>query len=186
MEKKNRILVLLPSDVAGICRCSERTAQNKLQIVRMLYGKEKHQYVTVEEFSFYSGIPVKAIRMYLGDWQLWEGEEETYTPKIVRAKDVTSALAYEVAEPALAALHIRPNPVHGMAMFAFEGRDRGYVVLEIYGLNGKLIKKLFAAVAEAKKSYEFEVDLSYLSGGKYIYRAVTEGGIVMEKFTVER
>jgi hypothetical protein len=53
--------VILSSDVAMICGVTERTARRKLKEARELFDKRPEHYVTVEEFSFYSGIPVETI-----------------------------------------------------------------------------------------------------------------------------
>lgn len=74
-QKKVKTIVLLPADVMEICRCTERTAQKKLQAVRRINKKEKHQYVTVDEFSKYSGITVKLIRQYFGEDDSDDGKD---------------------------------------------------------------------------------------------------------------
>ncbi|REG77519.1 hypothetical protein [Algoriphagus antarcticus] len=61
---KKRI-VIYPKDVVQLTGRSERYAQVLMHKVRVYVNKEPHQYVTVEDFSVFSGIPEEVIRTYL-------------------------------------------------------------------------------------------------------------------------
>jgi len=51
----------LTSDVAMICGKSERSARRMLQKIKEHFDKTRKQFVTVEEFCFYSGIPIERV-----------------------------------------------------------------------------------------------------------------------------
>jgi len=57
--------IVYPKDVQMITGRSERYGQLLLQKIRTFHNKKPHQYVTVEEFSDFSGIPPEDIRNYL-------------------------------------------------------------------------------------------------------------------------
>lgn len=44
---------------------SERYSQDLLQKIRMHFKKQSHQFVTIKEFSEFSGIPIDDIENYL-------------------------------------------------------------------------------------------------------------------------
>jgi hypothetical protein len=53
------------SDIALITGKSLRTARRMMREMRRIYQKESYQYITAEEFSVYSGIPVDQVYEYL-------------------------------------------------------------------------------------------------------------------------
>lgn len=57
--------VIYPKDVVHITGRSERYAQALLHKIRVFLQKEPHQYVTVKDFSAFSGIPEEVIQGYL-------------------------------------------------------------------------------------------------------------------------
>ena len=60
-----RPLTICTKDVQRIIGKSERTARNLLMAIRKKYGKERHQLVTVPEFSDYTGLPEAQVRRWL-------------------------------------------------------------------------------------------------------------------------
>ena len=63
MAKKR--CVIYPKDVQLITGKSERYGQDLLHKIREHYNKKPHQFVTIEEFSTFSGIPAKNLEDYL-------------------------------------------------------------------------------------------------------------------------
>ncbi|MBS9525647.1 hypothetical protein KI659_16635 [Litoribacter alkaliphilus] len=69
MYKKNQKIkkkcVISANDILRITNMSERYGQDLLCRIKKYYKKGKHQFVTVKEFSKFSGIPVEEIEEYL-------------------------------------------------------------------------------------------------------------------------
>tara|TARA_R110000850_G_scaffold32285_1_gene88863 strand:- start:2117 stop:2347 length:231 start_codon:yes stop_codon:yes gene_type:complete len=63
MAKKR--CIVYPKDVQIITGRSERYGQLLLQKIRVFHNKKPHQYVTIQEFSDFSGIPPGDISDYL-------------------------------------------------------------------------------------------------------------------------
>ncbi|MGY6521525.1 MAG: hypothetical protein ACXIUD_07345 [Mongoliitalea sp.] len=63
MQRKR--CVIYPQDIQRMTSKSERYSQNLLQKVRMYFKKEPHQFVTIREFSQFSGIPLEDIDPYI-------------------------------------------------------------------------------------------------------------------------
>ena len=61
---KKRV-VIYPKDVVYLTGRSERYAQILLHKVRVYVNKEPHQFVTISDFSLFSGIPEEMIRNYI-------------------------------------------------------------------------------------------------------------------------
>jgi hypothetical protein len=59
--------VIYPKDVQRITGKSERTGRRILERIREVHGKEKHQLITVSEFSSYIGIDTETVQEYLTD-----------------------------------------------------------------------------------------------------------------------
>ncbi|SFT46351.1 hypothetical protein SAMN04489724_0858 [Algoriphagus locisalis] len=57
--------IVYSKDVQIITGRSERYAQLLLQKIRKFHNKKPHQYVTVQEFSDFSGIPPENVGDYL-------------------------------------------------------------------------------------------------------------------------
>jgi hypothetical protein len=57
--------VIYPKDVQLITGKSERYGQELLTKIREHYNKQPHQFITVEEFCAFSGIPLREIENYL-------------------------------------------------------------------------------------------------------------------------
>lgn len=62
---KSTRLVIYPQDIQRITGRSERYAQRTLKIIKKRLGKEKHQFVTYEEFCEFSGISAEDLKKYL-------------------------------------------------------------------------------------------------------------------------
>ncbi|MBW3466604.1 hypothetical protein [Arthrospiribacter ruber] len=63
MQKKR--CVIYPKDIQRMTDRSERYAQSLLQKTRIFFKKKSHQFITVREFSEFSGIPIDEIEPYL-------------------------------------------------------------------------------------------------------------------------
>lgn len=56
---------IFPKDVHCLTGRSERFGRKLLQDIKKHFGKQPHQFVTVEEFAEYSGIKEEIITNYL-------------------------------------------------------------------------------------------------------------------------
>ncbi|KEO71707.1 hypothetical protein [Anditalea andensis] len=57
--------VIYAKDIQRITGRSERYGQKVLSKIRVLLNKSPDQFVTVEEFSLFSGIPEAQVEMYM-------------------------------------------------------------------------------------------------------------------------
>lgn len=57
--------VIYPKDIQLITGRSERYGHSLMNKIRKFYCKQSHQYVTVDEFSAFSGIPIDQIERYI-------------------------------------------------------------------------------------------------------------------------
>ncbi|MCH6236036.1 hypothetical protein [Cognataquiflexum rubidum] len=60
-----RRCVIYPKDVQLITGKSERYGQELLTKIRDHYNKQPHQFITVQEFCAFSGIPLDEVEPYL-------------------------------------------------------------------------------------------------------------------------
>ncbi|GAB2493429.1 hypothetical protein [Algoriphagus taiwanensis] len=58
-------LIIFPKDVQIITGRSERYAQRLLVKIKISFQKEPHQFVTVDEFAAFAGIPKEKIDPYI-------------------------------------------------------------------------------------------------------------------------
>ncbi|WP_457617549.1 hypothetical protein [Lutibacter sp.] len=58
---------IYPKDIQCITGRSERYGRKLLNEIKAHFGKQKHQFVTINEFSEYSGIEVDIINQYILD-----------------------------------------------------------------------------------------------------------------------
>jgi hypothetical protein len=79
-----------------------------------------------------------------------------------------------------------PNPTSGHSRVSFEVFQEGYTKLEVFYLNGQLIKTLFEEYSKPKTDYVFNFDGSYLPSGIYIYRLTTDDLILNKKFVITK
>jgi hypothetical protein len=57
--------VIYPKDVQLITGKSERYGQELLTKIKEYYKKEPHQFITVQEFCTFSGIPLHEVEPFL-------------------------------------------------------------------------------------------------------------------------
>lgn len=57
--------VIYPKDVQLITGKSERYGQDLLTKIREVYKKQPHQFITVQEFCAFSGIPFDEVEPFL-------------------------------------------------------------------------------------------------------------------------
>ncbi len=65
--KLNRICIY-PKDVQRITGKSEKSGRRLLKKIREQLGKDKHQFITTEEFASYTDIAPELMQQYLTDW----------------------------------------------------------------------------------------------------------------------
>lgn len=58
---------IYPKDIQRITGRSERYGRKILQDIRKYLGKESHQFITINEFSEYSGIELEIVSQYIKD-----------------------------------------------------------------------------------------------------------------------
>ena len=58
---------IYPKDIQCITGRSERYGRKLLNKIKAHFGKEQHQFVTINEFSEYSGIEVDIINEYISN-----------------------------------------------------------------------------------------------------------------------
>jgi hypothetical protein len=56
---------IYPKDIQCITGRSERYGRKLLNEIKRHFGKEQHQFVTIEEFAEYSGINIDIVNDYL-------------------------------------------------------------------------------------------------------------------------
>ncbi|WP_228851447.1 hypothetical protein [Aegicerativicinus sediminis] len=56
---------IYPKDIQLITGKSERYGRQLLTKIKSHFNKEQHQYITLEEFSEYSGIDLETIKRYI-------------------------------------------------------------------------------------------------------------------------
>ena len=64
---KNKLtrVVVYPKDISQITGKSERYGRKLLKTIKETNEKEDHQFVSLEEFSDYTGLPVELIKEHL-------------------------------------------------------------------------------------------------------------------------
>jgi len=60
-------LCIYPKDIQCITGRSERYGRKVIQEIKKYLGKEPHQFITINEFSEYSGIEINLIYDYIKD-----------------------------------------------------------------------------------------------------------------------
>ena len=66
MKRFNRV-VIYPQDVAIITGRSDRYGRMIIKRIKVLLGKEHHQFVTIQEFADYMAIEIEIIEAVLFD-----------------------------------------------------------------------------------------------------------------------
>ncbi len=67
MERIPPRLCIRTKDICNITGFSMKKAREIINDIKVFHKKEKHQIVTIHEFSKYMGIPVEQIKPYLID-----------------------------------------------------------------------------------------------------------------------
>ncbi|AHM60526.1 autotransporter-associated beta strand repeat-containing protein [Flammeovirgaceae bacterium 311] len=103
-----------------------------------------------------------------------KGAATTTTMKITDTQVEEEVVA---SEPLAIKFYNYPNVFSDRTTIAFVlDKDEQYSV-EVYDLNGKLVKKLVSGTAEAGVLNEYELDASEMTGGMFVTRLVTPSGI---------
>jgi len=63
--KLQQRVVLFPKDVINITGLSERSARRLIQKIKLALGKEPEEFVTITEFSNFTGIEEKLIKEFM-------------------------------------------------------------------------------------------------------------------------
>lgn len=58
---------IYPKDIQCITGRSERYGRNLLNAIKAHLGRQKHQFITVNEFSEYSGIEIDIVNEYISN-----------------------------------------------------------------------------------------------------------------------
>ena len=65
--RKTKRACIYPKDIQVITGRSERYGRKVIQNIKIFLDKKPHQYVTINEFSEYSGIEIDIINEYILD-----------------------------------------------------------------------------------------------------------------------
>lgn len=65
--KTDRICIY-PKDVQRITGRSERYGRKLIADIKIYFGKQRHQFITAEEFAEYSGLNLEKVEEYLLDF----------------------------------------------------------------------------------------------------------------------
>ncbi len=65
MKQVKQRVVIYPKDISRITGKSERYGGVLLQKIRQHLSKDEHQFVTLEEFAQYSGLPLELIKSFI-------------------------------------------------------------------------------------------------------------------------
>ena len=66
-KKKRRKLILCVKDIEDLTGRKSAAARRLLYRIRKKFGKESYEYVTVREFSLYTGIDEEEIQEFFND-----------------------------------------------------------------------------------------------------------------------
>lgn len=61
-------VVLYPKDIENITGRRGRTARQLLQKIRNALGKSKNEFITIKEFSLFTGIDEDLVKDFLQPW----------------------------------------------------------------------------------------------------------------------
>ena len=65
MKPRTTRICIYPKDIQRITGKSERYSRNLIHKIKASLNKEEHQFLTVEEFCTYMGIPYDSIREHI-------------------------------------------------------------------------------------------------------------------------
>lgn len=63
---KKRVCIY-PKDIQRITGRSDRYGRKLIQEIKKFLGKESNQFITIKEFSEYSGIELETVKTYIND-----------------------------------------------------------------------------------------------------------------------
>jgi hypothetical protein len=86
-------------------------------------------------------------------------------------------------EPVLTAF---PNPFIDKSILSFRVQEAGQATLEVYDLNGRLIRQLFTGIMEAGSQQQFEIDGRDMARGVYLARLVTGQKVQTRRLVLSR
>jgi len=66
MTTRKRVCIY-PKDIQRITGRSDRYGRKLLQEIKKFLGKENYQFITIKEFSDYSGIELETVKTYIND-----------------------------------------------------------------------------------------------------------------------
>ncbi len=81
-------------------------------------------------------------------------------------------------------LSVYPNPVHGSFVSEFLLLSDADVTMELYDIEGKLVRKLYGGHAEAEKLHRVQVPEGILTPGTYIVKLRTGEEVHVQKIVV--
>lgn len=67
MSKTSGRIVIYPKDVQRLTGKSEKSSRELFKKIRLCKTKEKHQFVSIDDFAEYTGITVDLIMQHLTD-----------------------------------------------------------------------------------------------------------------------
>lgn len=79
-----------------------------------------------------------------------------------------------------------PNPTTGNSNVVFSASTNGKTQIEVYDMNGRLVKSLFDQETNAGQEYRIEYDGNALPNGVYIYKMTDKTGVTIDKFMIAR
>lgn len=100
--------------------------------------------------------------------------------------DLSNFISVSILDCGRSGLTSQPNPSSGPSMVTFTLPETGRATLEVFDINGRLVRSLFNSVADEGMDYRLEFDGSHLPNGVYLYRLTTNKEVVTEKFMIAR
>ncbi len=79
-----------------------------------------------------------------------------------------------------------PNPTSGSSQVVFVTAETARTLVEVYDMNGRMVKALFNQEAEAGVEYRLDFNGTNLPNGVYIYRMTTENEVIVDKFMIAK
>jgi hypothetical protein len=100
--------------------------------------------------------------------------------------DLSNSITVTIENCAAATLASSPNPTAGQSFVSFTSPQAEYATLEVYDMNGRMVKSLFNQVTNPGQDYRIEFNGSDLPNGVYIYRLTTGAEVLVDKFMIAR
>ena len=79
-----------------------------------------------------------------------------------------------------------PNPTTGPSKVIFTSAESGISQLEVYDMNGRLVKVLFKGQVNANLAYSVDFEGTGLPNGVYIFKLTDPSGVTIDKFMIAR